>query len=124
MKLRTFLTISAVVALVYAVGLILAPGFMDTTYGFGGSSSEKLLTQFFGVELLALGVTTWLGRDLTGASARHLITGSLVGDAVGFIVALLGTLGGVMNSVGWSAVLIYLLLVLGYGYFQFMAPDK
>ena len=33
MNLRTFLTIAAVVALVFALGLILTPAFMATTYG-------------------------------------------------------------------------------------------
>jgi len=36
----------------------------------------------------------------------------------------MGTLGGVMNSVGWSAVAVYFLLALGFAYFQFMAPAK
>jgi hypothetical protein len=43
----------------------------------------------------------------------------LISQAVGFVVALLGTLSGVMNVAGWSAVAIYLLLGLGYAYFQF-----
>ena len=124
MNLRTFLTIAAVVALVYALGLILMPAFMNSTYGLGTSASEILLSRFFGVELLVLGLVTWLAKDLTGASVRPIITGNLIGNAVGTIVALMGTLGGVMNSVGWSAVAIYLLLALGFAYFQFMAPAK
>jgi hypothetical protein len=124
MNLRTFLTIAAVVALVYALGLILMPAFMASTYGLGTSASEILLSRFFGVELLVLGLITWLAKDLTGASVRPIITGNLIGNAVGTIIALMGTLGGVMNSVGWSAVAIYFLLALGFAYFQFMAPAK
>ena len=124
MNLRTFLTIAAVVALVYALGLILMPAFMNSTYGLGTSASEILLSRFFGVELLVLGLIIWLAKDLTGASVRPIITGNLIGNAVGTIIALMGTLGGVMNSVGWSAVAIYFLLALGFAYFQFMAPAK
>jgi hypothetical protein len=124
MNLRTFLTIAAVVALVYALGLILMPAFMASTYGLGTSASEILLSRFFGVELLVLGLIIWLAKDLTGASVRPIITGNLIGNAVGTIIALMGTLGGVMNSVGWSAVAIYFLLALGFAYFQFMAPAK
>jgi hypothetical protein len=124
MNLRTFLTIAALVALVYALGLILMPAFMNSTYGLGTSASEILLSRFFGVELLVLGLITWLAKDLTGASVRPIITGNLIGNAVGTIIALMGTLGGVMNSVGWSAVAIYFLLALGFAYFQFMAPAK
>jgi hypothetical protein len=124
MKLRTFLTIVAVIALLYALGLILMPAFMATTYGFGTSASEILLGRFYGVEMLVVGLITWLAKDLTGTSVRPIIIGSLIGDIVGAFVALMGTLTGVMNSVGWSAVAIYLLIALGFAYFQFKAPAK
>jgi hypothetical protein len=124
MNRRIFLTIAALLALGYAAGLILIPAFMNSTYGFGGSDSEILLSRFFGVELLVLGLITWLARDLTGASVGPIITGSLIGNAVGAVIALMGTLSGVMNAAGWSAVAIYVLLTLGFAYFQFMAPIK
>ncbi len=124
MKLRTFLTIVAVVALLYGLGLLLLPSFMATTYGFGTSPSEILLARFFGVAMLTLGLINWLAKDLTGASIKPIILGSLIGDAVGAIVALMGTLSGVMSAVGWSAFVIYLLFVIGFAYFQFMAPSK
>ena len=124
MKLRTFLTIAAVIALLYALGLILMPAFMATTYGLGTSASEILLGRFFGVEMLVVGLITWLAKDLTGTSVRPIIIGSLIGDIVGAFIALMATLKGVMNSVGWSAVAIYLLIALGFAYFQFKAPAK
>jgi hypothetical protein len=43
---------------------------------------------------------------------------------VGFIVSLMGTLSGATNAMGWSAVVIYLLLALGFAYFQFVAPAE
>jgi hypothetical protein len=124
MNRRIFLTISALLALGYAAGLILMPAFMNSTYGLGGSDSEILLSRFFGVELLVLGLITWLAKDSTGASVAPIIVGNLFGNAVGAIVALMGTLNGVMNSVGWSAVAIYVFLTLGFAYFQYMAPAK
>jgi hypothetical protein len=124
MKLRPFLIIVSVVALVYALGMLLLPTFMATTYGLGTSASEILLARFFGVAMLALGLITWLSKDLTGASIRPVIIGSLIGDVVGAIVALMGTLSGVMSAVGWSAFGIYFLFTLGFAYFQFMAPSK
>jgi len=124
MNRRTFLSIAALLALGYAAGLILIPAFMNSTYGLGGSDSEILLARFFGVELLVLGLVTWLAKDLTGAMLAPLITGNLIGDAVGTVIALMGTLSGVMNAVGWSAVAIYVFLTLGFAYFQFMAPVR
>jgi hypothetical protein len=124
MKLRTYLMIVAVVALLYGLGLLLLPAFMATTYGFGTSASEILLARFFGVGMLTLGLINWLAKDLTGASVKPVILGGLIGDAVGVVVALMGTLSGVMSAVGWSAVAIYAVFTLGFAYFQFMAPPK
>ena len=124
MNLRTFLIINAVVALAYALGLILVPATMNSMYGLSTSAGLQLISQFFGVELLTLGVLNWLAKDFTGANARPLVLSGLIGNAVGTIAALLGTLGGVMNSLGWSAVLIYLLLALGFAYFQFMGTSR
>jgi uncharacterized membrane protein len=124
MKLRSFLTIAAVVGIVYAVGLLLVPEFMATTYGMGTSPSEILLARLFGGTLLVVGLIQWLSRDFTGATVRPVIVSSLVGEIVGLIVALLGTLGGTMNSFGWSAVVIYLVIGLGFAYYQFMGAPK
>jgi hypothetical protein len=32
-----------------------------------------------------------------------------------------GTISGVMNSVGWFSVVLYLLVILGFAYLQFTA---
>jgi hypothetical protein len=53
---------------------------------------------------------------------RAIVVGYGTGTAIGFIVALLAQLSGVMNAFGWSAVGIYLLLALGYGYFLRIKP--
>ncbi len=124
MKFRTFLMIAAVVALVYALALLLVPGTMDASYGTGPSAGEMLTDRMFGSALLAWGLILWMARDFTGASARPIIIGSLVGEAVFFVVALTGTLGGVMNSTGWTAVVIALVFALGFAYYQFVAPPK
>jgi hypothetical protein len=35
----------------------------------------------------------------------------------------MGTINGVFNAMGWSAVIIYLFLAAGYGYFWFIKPE-
>ena len=94
MNLRTFLIIVSNLALGYALGLILIPAFMNTNYGLGTSGSEILLSRFFGVEMLVFGIITWLAKDVTGASVHPIVTESLIGNAVGAMIAVLGTLGG------------------------------
>ena len=116
--------IAAVVAILYALALLLVPGAMDTSYGTGPSAGEMLTDRMFGSALLGWGIIFWLSRDFTGANARPVIIGSLVGEAVFFVVALVGTLTGVMNATGWTAVVIGLVFTLAFAYFLFVAPPK
>lgn len=45
-------------------------------------------------------------------------------SAVGLVVALYSQLAGMVNALGWSTVVLFLLFALGFGYFQFMKPSE
>ena len=124
MKLGNLLVVNAIVGLVYGISFVLVPATVLSLYGMTQGTSEALAGQFFGVALIAIGLLTWFARNVADSEAqRAIILALLISDVVGTIVAVLGTLSGVMNAVGWSAVGIYLLLALGYAYFQFMKPS-
>ena len=54
---------------------------------------------------------------------QAVMTANLTGDALGFVFMLIGQLGGVpgINALGWSSVLIYLLLAAGFAYLRFFS---
>lgn len=121
MKLRTILMLNGIVASAYGISFLLVPSTVLSIYGMTQGSSEQLAGQYFGVALVAIGLITWLAKDITDVSTqRALILGLLISDIAGVIVSVLGTLSDVMSAVGWSAVAIYVFFGLGYGYFQFM----
>jgi len=73
--------------------------------------------------MVGIGLVCWLNRNMTDPDTRKGITLALcIGDAVGFIVTLLGQLAGLLNPLGWVNVVIWLLLALGLGYFRFVKP--
>lgn len=120
MKLKTLLVFNAIVALVYGVGFVLVPATVLTLYGATVSPSANLVGQLFGVTLIGVGLICWLARNVTDpGSQRAIVLAQLIATVIGAIVAVMGTISGVANAVGWSAVVIYLLLALGYAYFQF-----
>ncbi len=124
MKLSNLLTFNAIVALVYGISFVLVPTTVLSLYGMTQGTSEALAGQFFGVALISIGLLTWFARNVADSEAqRAIILALLISDVIGVIVAVLGTVNGVMSAVGWSAVGIYLLLALGYAYFQFMKPS-
>jgi hypothetical protein len=123
MKLSALMVINAVVSAVFGVGLVLVPGTVLSQYGATTDAAFEYTGQLLGAALIAFAVITWLARKATDSEARRaILLGIFVGDLAGFILALKAQLGGVVNSVGWSTVVIYLVLALGFGYFAFAKP--
>jgi hypothetical protein len=120
-NLRNLFILNAIVALAYALALLLGPKTVLAFYGLTTGTSEILEAQLFGSALVAIGLLAWFARDVADQTARDGIVISLFfSDVVGFVVALLGTLAHTMRDAGWSAVVIFLVLALGFGYFQFI----
>jgi hypothetical protein len=123
MRLNTVLVINAVVAAVFGIAFVLVPAQVISLYGAEESAAVKYTGQLFGAALVTFAVLTWSARNAADSEARRAIVLALfIGDLVGLLVSLLGQLGGVVNALGWSTVVIYLLLALGFGYFQFLRP--
>lgn len=123
MKINTLMVINAIVALIFGAGFILAPGQVVSIYGVEETAALKYIGQLFGAALLGFAVLTWSARNSPESESRAAIVLALfIADAVGFVLALIGQLGDVVNALGWSTVAIYLLLALGFGYFQFFKP--
>ena len=81
------------------------------------SPSSILMDRLFGAALLGLGLIYWFARDNSAEAVRGLLIATAVGDGVGFIVVVLGTMAGTLNAMGWVATLIYLFGTAGAGYF-------
>ena len=125
MKLRNLFLIHSLIALLYSLGLLLIPQTMLFLYGITTTAGDRLLAQFFGVQLLTSGLVTLLARDESASSARNAITLSiLISSAVGLIVSIGGTLAGTMNVLGWSAVVIYGFFAIAFAFFQFIGPAE
>ncbi len=125
MKLSTLLTINTIVAGVFGLAFVLVPDTAMSLYGATLSPAGVLVARLFGAALLGYAVLSWFARNASESEARSaIVLAMFVGDALGFVVALLGQLSGVVNAVGWSTVAIYLLLALGFGYFYFMKPSN
>ncbi len=124
MKLSNLLVVNAIVALVYGISFVLVPATVLSIYGVTQGPAVELMGQFFGVALIGIGLLTWFARNVTDSDTQRGISlALLISDVIGVIVSVLGTVSGVMSAVGWSAVGIYLLLALGFAYFQFMKPS-
>jgi hypothetical protein len=125
MKLSAFLVINAIIAAVFGVTFVLVPGQVLSLYGIVGDAPLEYMGQLFGAALVSFAVLTWWVRNVPDSEARRaILLALLVGDAIGFVVALIAQLGGVVTALGWSTVAIYLLLAIGLAYFRFGAGPE
>lgn len=124
MKLNTLLSIFGIVAMLFGVAFVAAPAAMLTQYGVSAEPHIVFVSRFFGSALINLGLLVWLARNTVDSQARAaIVLAGLVGDLIGFAVALRGQLEGLVNALGWSTVVIYALFAIGFAYFQF-APQR
>jgi hypothetical protein len=127
MKLKTLMIINTIVAIVFGVTFVIAPAQVYSLYGITADEHLIYMGRLFGSALIGFALLTWLARNTTDSDAQWAIIYALfTADCVGFIVSLIGQISNVVNGFGWSTVVIYLLLALGFGYFLFIkiAPSQ
>ena len=123
MKLKHLLIINTVVCAVYGIPLLLLPATMLSLHGVAQDPGTRLMAQYFGSALIAIGLLTWLARDVTDSEAQGaIILALLIANVIGIVISVLGTVSGPMNALGWLGAAVYALLALGYAYFQFLKP--
>lgn len=125
MTYRNVLTVAAILSVLFGLGFILMPGQLVSFYNLELTPPGLLVGQLYGATLLGFGLLNWFGRDFAdGEAQRALLTADLLTAVIAFLVSLIGQLGGVpgVNALGWSTVLLYLLLGIGFGYLRFMRP--
>ena len=121
MKLGTLMTVNAVIAGVFGIAFVVVPARALANYGVTVDAQFALVAQLFGAALLGYAILTWSVRSASDSDAlRAILLALCLADAIAFVIALIGQLGGVVNALGWSTVAIYLLLALGFGYFRFV----
>lgn len=124
MKLKNMMIIKAVVCLLFGILFLLVPGPLMAFFGVTLDPGGIFVARLYGASLIGNLLLTWFSRNDPGSEAlRASVLGLFVYDAIGFIVALMAVLSGVMNTFGWAVVALYLFLTLGFGYFQFMKPS-
>ena len=125
MKFNTFMLIYAVVSLLFGIGFVLAPGLVLSVYGVEADLSFRYIAQLFGAALISLGVLSWSVRSAGDSDVRKAVLSSLlVGEVIGFVLAVIGQITGALNVLGWSVVFVYLLLSAGLAYFRFASPTR
>jgi FtsH-binding integral membrane protein len=126
MNTKLYLTIAAVVAILYALGFLLIP--VQSSLFFSGFAEPRavLYLRFCGAAVLAWGLIAWFARDFRDWDAvRSVLIAAVVGLAVNIVINVWATLQGWLNANAWGSTVVLVLLLLG-GAYQLMigAPRR
>ena len=125
MKIRTFLSINAILLGLFGLGFLIIPARMFGLYGATTNQLGLLAARAFAVVTLQVAVIIWVVRDDANTRIfRVLIPVLLVGYSISFFLALQGQIVGTLNDIGWLNVALYLLLASGCVYYQFSKPSQ
>src|SRR4051812_1255122 len=119
MRLAHLFRLHAVLAAVYALGLIVVP---QRTIGLLTAlplNSVALdVARLFGAALVLITYIAWRASFLIDGESRRMIAlGLFIYTTLGVVIASWGQISGTWNAFGWSSVILYLALAFGYGYF-------
>ena len=123
MKLSSFLSVKAVVCLVFGIGFVLMPVAVMSVYGATLETAGVMMSQFFGAVFFGIGIICWLYRNADSNTLKGMILALCIADTIGFVVALTHQLSGNTNALGWINVALWLLFALGLAYFRFLKPS-
>jgi hypothetical protein len=114
MTLKMVLIFHAVTTLALSAASIAVPGFLLRLLGMTSGAGEQLVIRYFGASLLGIGLLSWLGREVQEhRMMRSVVLVLFVSDVATALVTFLGTITGVMGSLGWFVFGLYVLLAAG-----------
>jgi hypothetical protein len=119
-KASYLFVVNTVVAIIYSLPTLFVPSQFLGIYDVDLTAGGLIFARLFAAALLSFGLITWLIRNSEPSLERRAIVMALfLADAIGFIVTLLAQLDETVNALGWSHVVLYLLLTIGFGYVRF-----
>jgi hypothetical protein len=122
MNFRNLMIVNAVTGILFGAGFIIAPGLLSSLFGIAATPASDFALRMYGAAVLGYGLLGWLVRWSTDRDLQKpVLTAVLVTDFGGFLAVLFAQLAGLMNALGWSIVVLLLLLSAAYAYGRFTA---
>lgn len=124
MNLKLMMSIKSVVCWIFGLAFIVVPGPLMNFYGVALSDGGLLMVRLLGAAFVLLALWLGLARETHDQEAMNAVAISVtVGDVLGAVILAVGILTGTGNALLWTAVILYLLLAIGFGYVWFAKPE-
>ena len=124
MNYRTLFLLNSFFAFLLGAVFLIVPALAIGQFGVDSYTSTRMMAQFFGTAMLALGLLLWFVRDAASeAMQRRMAVAMLVGALAGLFVTVLGAFAGTLRTNSWMAFLVYALFGLGYALLLFLKRE-
>ena len=116
MRLKTFMIINAIIAVIVGILLIFFPSGIVRLFGMTPDQGMDLDGQLYGSELILMGLVAWVARDITELKYERRIYGAFtLANLISLIISVIGVATRTFDAIGWVAILAYLVLTVVYG---------
>jgi hypothetical protein len=124
MNYRTLFLLNSFFAFLLGAVFLIVPTQAIGQFGVDSYTSTRMMAQFFGTAMLALGLLLWFVRDAASeAMQQGMAVAMLVGALAGLFVTALGAFAGTLRTNSWMAFLVYVLFGLGYALLLFLKRE-
>ena len=114
MNSKHYLTVAAVVAILYALAFLLIPLQASLFFSDFAEPRAVLYLRFCGAAIFAWSLIVWFARNFEGRyEVRSVLIASVVGLAVNIAINVWATLQGWLNAKAWGSTVVLVLLLLG-----------
>ena len=118
MNTKLYLTVAAVVAILYALAFLVIPVQASLFFSDFAEPRAVLYLRLCGAAVLAWGLIVWFTRNVQDRYAvRSVLLASVVGLALNIVINVWATLQGWLVARAWGSTVVLVLLLLG-GFYE------
>jgi Ca2+/Na+ antiporter len=117
MRLRYFLIVNAVCALIAGIILVVVPTFMVNGFGLTPAANKMAIGgQLYGSELILMALVAWFARNITDRRTQtNIIESFAIANLISLVLSIIALVSHTFDAVGWIAVVAYAILTVVYG---------
>lgn len=122
--MNTLFLVYLIVEAIFGIGFLFVPKVMMGPMGVTLDVTSTTFARLFGSLLISIPVLLFFARKSTNADFKRGVVYSIFIYLLASTIILLQTqLKGLMNTMGWSIVILHLVFMLWFGYYL-IKPEK
>jgi hypothetical protein len=122
--MNTLFFVYLIVEAIFGIGFLFVPGLMMDPMGVTLDETSTTFARLFGSLLISIPVLLFFARKSSSTEfKRGVIYCGFIYLLASTVILLITQLKGLMNSMGWSIVILHLLFMFWFGYYL-LKPGK